>query len=526
MQERLQKALAGAGVASRRHAEELIAQGRVQVDGQVITTPGTLVDTDTQTVLMDGQAIRAEKHWYIALNKPIGYVSTVFDKHAPRKVTDLVRLPGNPRLVPAGRLDADSEGLLLLSNDGDFVYKVTHPSQSLGKTYQATVKGTPSDEAMRTLSKGLMLPGEDRATAPAQARKVGKGEQSGTFIVELVLSEGRNRQVRRMLDTVGHSVLRLVRTRIGPIWLQDLPEGHWRELSPGEVRLIQEGYTGSQADAKTVTGRPVRPSRPSFDDDRPSAPRPFRPAGSGGDNRPPRPSYGGGSGGSSRPPYNGGGGSRPSGGGGFGGGASRPSFGGGGGPRPPRPAGNFRPAGGGGDNRPPRRDDRQQENRPFSPNRPQGSGGYQGRPGGPNSGGGGRPTGSGRPFNGGGGNGGNSSGGFRPQNRPMSGGRPNYNNDNNSSGGGNGRPNNFRPNEGTRFASERPQKERTSDETRDSRRPRPGSGQDNRKPAPGRVQIHQTGVNGRVPPRREPHAPYRGGQQGRGQGFGDNRRSQ
>lgn len=489
------------------------------------------MDTDTQTVLMDGQAIRAEKHWYIALNKPIGYVSTVFDKHAPRKVTDLVRLPGNPRLVPAGRLDADSEGLLLLSNDGDFVYKVTHPSQSLGKTYQATVKGTPTDEAMRTLSKGLMLPGEDRATAPAQARKVAKGEQSGTFIVELVLSEGRNRQVRRMLDTVGHSVLRLVRTRIGPIWLQDLPEGHWRELSPGEVRLIQEGYTGSQADAKTVTGRPVRPARPSYDDDRPAA-RPFRPANGngGGNNRPTRASYGGGGGG---------GASRPSGGGGFGG-ASRPSFGsgGGGGARPPRPAGNFRPAGnGGGDNRPPRRDGGggggQQENRPFSPNRPQG-GGYQGRPsgGGPNSGGG-RPTGSGRPFNGGGGGNGGNSGGFRPQNRPLSGSRPNYNNDDsrsnnrsNSSGGSGGGTNNFRPNEGTRFAPERPRKESTSDETRDSRRPRPGQGQDNRKPAPGRVQVHQTGVNGRVPPRREPDAPYRGGQQGRGQGFGDNRRSQ
>ena len=350
MQQRLQKALAGAGVASRRHAEELIAQGRVSVDGKMVTQPGTLVDDETQAITVDGRPIVAEKHWYVALHKPIGYVSTVSDKHAPRKVTDLVRLPGNPRLVPAGRLDADSEGLIILSNDGDFVYKVTHPSQSLGKTYHATVKGTPSDEAIRTLSKGLMLPDEDRATAPAQARKIGKGPESGTFIVELVLHEGRNRQVRRMLDTVGHPVLRLVRVRIGPIWLADLPEGNWRELNPGEVRLIQEGYTGSLTATKTVSGRPIRPSgmgAPAFNGPRPTgSARPTggmaRPAGDG------RPTGGSRYAGEGRPPRQ-----LPS------AGDRRPA---GGPPRPPRPGGDGRPGFNSGNN----------DSRPYTP-RPQGN---------------------------------------------------------------------------------------------------------------------------------------------------------
>ena len=456
------------------------------VDGKTVTTPGTMVDDETQAITVDGSPIAAEKHWYVALHKPVGYVSTVSDKHAPRKVADLVHLPGRPRLVPAGRLDADSEGLLLLSNDGDFVYKVTHPSQSLGKTYQATVRGTPSDEAIRTLSKGLMLPDDDRATAPAQARKIGKGEDSGTFIVELVLGEGRNRQVRRMLDTVGHRVLRLVRTRIGPIWLGDLPVGEWRELTPGEVRLIQEGYKGSQASAKTVSGRPVRPS---FDNARPPA-RPYNDRPSYGDrnNRPARPAQGNDR--SPRPYDNarpGSGDARPPRPGGFNGGNSRP-----------RPAGD----GERGSNRP--RDYGQKENRSPSPNRPQGGDRFAGSPRPPQSGG----------------------SNYRPQNnRPPSGNsdrRPTPYSDNRNNRDNGDRPP-YRPNGGP---GSRPQKDVNTYETRDSRSPRPRPGQDNRKSAPGRVQIHQTGVNGRVPPRREHDAPYRGGGERRGQGAGDNRRGQ
>jgi len=241
MQQRLQKALAAAGVASRRHAEALIAAGRVRVDGTVVTTPGTLVDPETQEVAVDGAAVAAQtKRYYVALHKPIGYVSTVADRHAPKKVTELVKIPG-ARLVPAGRLDADSEGLLLLSNDGDFIYRVTHPSQSLSKTYHATVQGTPTAETIRKLGRGLMLPGEERATAPAGARRLGRGPELGTSVIELVLHEGRNRQVRRMLERVGHPVLRLVRVRVGPVALGDLAPGAWRELTSREVRLIQKG---------------------------------------------------------------------------------------------------------------------------------------------------------------------------------------------------------------------------------------------------------------------------------------------
>jgi pseudouridine synthase len=247
MQQRLQKALAAAGVASRRHAEALIAAGRVRVDGAVVTTPGTLVDPDTQKIAVDGKPVetQATKH-YIALHKPVGYVSTVADRHAPKKVTELVQIPG-ARLVPAGRLDADSEGLLLLSNDGEFIYRVTHPSQSLGKTYHATVQGTPTAETIRKLARGLMLPGEERETAPAGARKLGRGPEPGTSVVELVLHEGRNRQVRRMLERVGHPVLRLVRVRVGPVALGDLASGAWRELTSREVRLIQKGSPATAA---------------------------------------------------------------------------------------------------------------------------------------------------------------------------------------------------------------------------------------------------------------------------------------
>jgi pseudouridine synthase len=271
MEQRLQKALAAAGVASRRHAEEFIAAGRVRVDGKVVTTPGTLVDPDTQTIEVDGKPVaKAEKQYYIALHKPVGYVSTVSDRHAKQKVTDLVSIPG-ARLVPAGRLDADSEGLLLLSNDGDFVYKVTHPSQSLGKTYHATVEGRPHDTVITKLSRGLLLPGEDRETAPAMVRRLGRGPQPDTTIVELTLHEGRNRQVRRMLERVGHPVIRLVRIRVGPVELGALEAGAWRELTPREVRAILTGQTAagkskSGAGGKTAGKKPAaavsaRPSK-------------------------------------------------------------------------------------------------------------------------------------------------------------------------------------------------------------------------------------------------------------------------
>lgn len=275
MQQRLQKLLAAAGIASRRRAEEIIAAGRVAVDGEVVRQLGTVVDPDVQKVTFDGEAVKvAHRRHYIALHKPAGYVSTVSDPHAEKKVTDLVQIPG-ARLVPVGRLDADSEGLLLLSDDGDFVFKVTHPSQSLGKTYVVTVVGKPDEETLKRLSRGLRLEGESRKTAPANATWAGKGREKGTHIIEMVLHEGRNRQIRRMLEMVGHPVVRLVRTRVGPVELGILPEGQWRPLTRDEVAAIFEHGRKPAGEPSNVTakgggpasragsGAPGRPGAPA-----------------------------------------------------------------------------------------------------------------------------------------------------------------------------------------------------------------------------------------------------------------------
>ncbi|MBC8140259.1 MAG: rRNA pseudouridine synthase, partial [Armatimonadetes bacterium] len=191
--------LAAAGIASRRKAEEYITAGRVRVNGEPVTAQGTNVDPDTDTITVDGETISVNaKRYYVALNKPLGYVSTVSDPFAEKKVVDLVKIPGS-RLVPVGRLDADSEGLILLSDDGDFVFKVTHPTQSMGKTYVVTVKGKPTVDAIKRISKGLKL-ADNYTTAPAKVTDLGRGNEPGSTVLELVLHEGKYRQVRRMLD--------------------------------------------------------------------------------------------------------------------------------------------------------------------------------------------------------------------------------------------------------------------------------------------------------------------------------------
>lgn len=261
MWQRLQKVIAAAGVASRRHAEELIAQGRVKVNGEIIREMGTMVDPETQEILVNGQRleITVEKR-YIALHKPVGYVSTVSDPYAEKKVTDLVQIPG-VRLVPAGRLDADTEGLILLSNDGDFVFKVTHPSQSLGKTYLATVEGFPTKKAVLKLGRGLMLEGETRPTAPAGARFTGNGPEPHTSIIELTLHEGRNRQVRRMMERIGHPVKRLVRIRVGPVRLGELQPGQWRDLTRTEIQRIRAGGETANRVVDAEEEKSVKPGR-------------------------------------------------------------------------------------------------------------------------------------------------------------------------------------------------------------------------------------------------------------------------
>ncbi len=226
---RLQKLLARAGVASRRVVEEMIEAGRITVNGEVAEL-GRRADPETDAIEVDGVlvGVRPDTVWYL-LNKPAGVVSTASDPQGRPTVVDLV--PSEPRVFPVGRLDADTEGLLLLTNDGEVTHRLTHPSYGVEKEYLAHVEGVPSRGALRSLREGVQL--EDGPTAPASASMVSPG------VVKLVIHEGRNRQVRRMCEAIGHPVVRLVRTRIGPIADPKLPPGEWRPLRQDEVRALE-----------------------------------------------------------------------------------------------------------------------------------------------------------------------------------------------------------------------------------------------------------------------------------------------
>ena len=257
--ERLQKVLAHAGVASRRHAEELMRAGRVTVNGAVVRELGTRVDPARDEVRVDGQPVRAAvAHTYLLLNKPAGPVTTMHDPQGRRTVLDL--LPPElvaRRVYPVGRLDRDTEGLLLLTDDGELALRLTHPRYALAKVYEALVAGQPSAETLVALSRGVALPGETRPTAPARAwvaRRVGDETWIG-----LELHEGRNRQVRRMLDKVGYPVLRLRRTRVGPVALGGLAVGAWRELTADEVAALRRA-TDTGAGAGRSPNAPTKAS--------------------------------------------------------------------------------------------------------------------------------------------------------------------------------------------------------------------------------------------------------------------------
>lgn len=233
MQQRLQKLLAAAGVASRREAEELIQSGRVAVNGTAVTELGAKVDPDKATITLDGKAVNLRpQKVYVLLNKPGGYVSTTRDPHALRVVTDLVKDVGVP-VYPVGRLDVDTEGLLILTNNGDFTFRMTHPRHQVPKTYRAEVKGMVTQETVNRLATGVIL--EDGPTAPAQVRLHALNTARQTSVLQIVIHEGRRRQIRRMLDTVGHPVVRLTRTRIGNLSLRKIRPGEWRFLKPEEV---------------------------------------------------------------------------------------------------------------------------------------------------------------------------------------------------------------------------------------------------------------------------------------------------
>ena len=230
---RLQKYMAECGVASRRRAEEMIAAGQVTVNGRLITEMGVQVE-DGDEVRVDGKVIRreAEKR-YVIYHKPAGEVTTVSDPEGRVCVLDHFR-DYPVRLYPVGRLDYDSEGLLLLTNDGALTERLLHPSHQVDKTYLARVTGSVTLETVRLLRSGVML--DDHPTAPAKVRII--KEEAFATVVLVTIHEGRNRQVRRMFEEAGHKVLQLRRVKFGPLELGELPRGQWRELTEEEVRKL------------------------------------------------------------------------------------------------------------------------------------------------------------------------------------------------------------------------------------------------------------------------------------------------
>jgi len=227
--ERLQKVLARTGIGSRRVCEELIADGRVTVNGEVAEL-GRRVDPDIDHVEVDNIPISVREGLvYYLLNKPPGAVTTASDPQGRRTVVELV--PDEPRVFPVGRLDAETEGLLLLTNDGDLTHRLTHPSFGIEKECLALVDGTPTRAELRMLREGVAL--DDGMTAPAKA------SLEPPNALTIVIHEGRNRQVRRMCDAIGHPVQRLVRVRIGPVTDRRLKPGEWRDLTQAEVRALE-----------------------------------------------------------------------------------------------------------------------------------------------------------------------------------------------------------------------------------------------------------------------------------------------
>lgn len=233
MEERIQKILARAGICSRRKAEEYIAAGRVTVDGQVITRPGVKVDAEHAAISFDGKPVSREEKVYILLNKPPGYVTTMADPQGRPIVMDL--LPGiKHRIFPVGRLDLDSEGALILTNDGALANKLLHPRYEVNKTYEATIQGFPQPSALQQLEQGVVLDGHK--TWPAALKILRR--KKGTTTIEIIIHEGKKRQVRKMFQAVGHHVLRLKRTAYGGLKLGSLGQGKYRFLMENDIKKL------------------------------------------------------------------------------------------------------------------------------------------------------------------------------------------------------------------------------------------------------------------------------------------------
>lgn len=234
MEERLQKFLAKCGVCSRRKAEELILSGRVTVNGEVVNKV-VLVDPNKDIVKVDGEKVFYEENKvYIMLNKPLGVITSSNDQFNRKTVLDIVNV--KERVFSVGRLDYDTSGLLILTNDGDLSYKMTHPSHEVEKTYIALVKGIPSNSEIERFKKGLKI--DDYITSPAYIEVV--KENKNTSTLKIKIHEGRNRQVRKMCSAIGHNVISLKRVSIGKLHLRDLENGKWRFLTDKEVEYLKD----------------------------------------------------------------------------------------------------------------------------------------------------------------------------------------------------------------------------------------------------------------------------------------------
>lgn len=233
--ERLQKILAAAGVASRRKCEELITSGQVQVNGDTVTALGTKADPAVDVITVNGRTIGAEKKIYIMFNKPKGVITSASDPQGRKIVTDYLK-GITERLYPVGRLDYDTEGLLLLTNDGDFAHLLTHPKHHVPKTYLATVKGVPHGTELDKLKDGVML--EDGMTAPAEVEYYDVDPDGKQAVISITIHEGRNRQVRRMFEAIQHPVTKLKRISFGGLYLDNLKRGLYRHLRKEEVEEL------------------------------------------------------------------------------------------------------------------------------------------------------------------------------------------------------------------------------------------------------------------------------------------------
>lgn len=271
MEVRLQKYLAQCGLGSRRSCEELIREGKVQVDGETITQLGTKVDGSVQKVVVLGEPVRSQRHLYFAVHKPKGVVCTHSDPSGRPRAVDLVPVR-EERVFPVGRLDEESEGLLLLTNDGELANRIAHPRYGVPKTYRVVVKGEPDHAVLEKIRHGVHL--AEGKTSPAKVLVQRKSRLSTTLLI--TLDEGRNREVRRILAKVGIPVKKLLRVRVGPIHLGTLKRGEWRRLTRIEIDALRDGRTslprrkaGSRPSArkknnqgKTRTGHGLSGSHP------------------------------------------------------------------------------------------------------------------------------------------------------------------------------------------------------------------------------------------------------------------------